>query len=149
MSRLKGWVAAFFFSIAGALVLGLSSVWLNIERMDLAYDLNKLEKELANRTALVSNSVSFEYNSDPILTVLDAGGRQIFNSKPLVAFISTGNRLLLEGPDDVLKMLALGADAVLVGRPLAIGAVGGAAEGVETVLRKMAEELRALSEPEA
>ena len=54
MSRLKGWVAAFFFSIAGALVLGLSSVWLNIERMDLAYDLNKLEKELANRTALVS-----------------------------------------------------------------------------------------------
>ncbi|HWR02971.1 MAG TPA: hypothetical protein VN419_03030 [Humidesulfovibrio sp.] len=54
MSRFKGWVAAFFFSIAGALVLGLSSVWLNIERMDLAYDLNKLEKELANRTALVS-----------------------------------------------------------------------------------------------
>lgn len=43
---------------------------------------------------------------------------------------------------DVLKMLALGADAVLVGRPLAIGAVGGAAEGVELVLQKMAEELR-------
>ena len=35
-------------------MLGLSSVWLNIERMDLAYDLNKLEKELANRTALVA-----------------------------------------------------------------------------------------------
>lgn len=51
---MKGWVAAFFCAIAGALVLGLSSVWLNIERMDLAYDLNKLEKELANRTALVS-----------------------------------------------------------------------------------------------
>ncbi len=54
MSRMKGWVAAFFCTIAGALILGLSSVWLNIERMDLAYDLNKLEKELANRTALVS-----------------------------------------------------------------------------------------------
>ncbi|MDP2847460.1 MAG: hypothetical protein Q8O35_04625 [Humidesulfovibrio sp.] len=51
---MKGWVTAFCGVIAIALVLGLSSVWLNIERMDLAYDLNKLEKELANRTALVS-----------------------------------------------------------------------------------------------
>jgi hypothetical protein len=54
MSRLRGWVLAFFCAIAGALVLGLSSVWLNIERMDLAYDLNKLEKELASRTALAA-----------------------------------------------------------------------------------------------
>ena len=54
MNALKGWVLAFFCAIAGALVLGLSSVWLNIERMDLAYDLNKLEKELANRTTLAS-----------------------------------------------------------------------------------------------
>lgn len=53
-AALKGWVLAFFCAIAGALVLGLSSVWLNIERMDLAYDLNKLEKELGARTALVS-----------------------------------------------------------------------------------------------
>ena len=44
---------------------------------------------------------------------------------------------------DVLKMLALGADAVLVGRPLAIGAVGGGADGVQLVLNKMAGELRA------
>ena len=54
MSRLRGWVLTFCCAIAGALVLGLSSVWLNIERMDLAYDLNKLEKELANRTTLAS-----------------------------------------------------------------------------------------------
>jgi cell division protein FtsL len=54
VSRVTGWVGAFFCAIAAVLVLGLSSVWLNIERMDLAYDLNKLEKELANRTALVS-----------------------------------------------------------------------------------------------
>lgn len=54
MSRVKGWVAAFFCAIAAVLVLGLSSVWLNIERMDLAYDLNKLEKELASRTTLVA-----------------------------------------------------------------------------------------------
>jgi hypothetical protein len=54
VSRFKGWVGAFFLAIAGVLVLGLSSVWLNIERMDLAYDLNKLEKELGNRTALAT-----------------------------------------------------------------------------------------------
>ncbi|MDR3640626.1 MAG: hypothetical protein P4L39_04830 [Humidesulfovibrio sp.] len=54
MSRVRGFVLTFFCAIAAALLLGLSSVWLNIERMDLAYDLNKLEKELADRTALAS-----------------------------------------------------------------------------------------------
>lgn len=44
---------------------------------------------------------------------------------------------------DVLKMLALGADAVLLGRPLAIGAVGGGLEGAGMVLNKLASELRA------
>jgi cell division protein FtsL len=54
MSRMRGFVLIFFCAIVTTLVLGLSSVWLNIERMDLAYDLNKLEKELADRTTLVS-----------------------------------------------------------------------------------------------
>jgi len=54
VNRAKGWVGGFFCAIAAVLVLGLSSVWLNIERMDLAYDLNKLEKELASRTALAA-----------------------------------------------------------------------------------------------
>lgn len=54
MAKLHGWVLAFFCAIACALVLGLSSVWLNIERMDLAYDLNKLEKELAARSSLAA-----------------------------------------------------------------------------------------------
>ncbi len=44
---------------------------------------------------------------------------------------------------DVLKMLALGADAVLVGRSVAIGAVGGGSNGVEFVIHKLAGELRA------
>ncbi len=44
---------------------------------------------------------------------------------------------------DVLKMLALGADAVLLGRPLAIGAVGGGVDGVEFVLNKFRAELSA------
>ena len=43
---------------------------------------------------------------------------------------------------DVLKMLALGAEAVLVGRPMAMVAVGGGKEGVAFLLRQYAEELR-------
>lgn len=42
---------------------------------------------------------------------------------------------------DVLKLLALGADAVLVGRPLAVGAFGAGAEGVAAILKKMQAEL--------
>lgn len=44
---------------------------------------------------------------------------------------------------DVLKYLALGADAVLVGRPLVIGAFGGGAAGVTFLLQKMRAELAA------
>lgn len=43
---------------------------------------------------------------------------------------------------DVLKMLALGAEAVLVGRPMAIAAVGGGKEGVTFLLNQYADELR-------
>jgi isopentenyl diphosphate isomerase/L-lactate dehydrogenase-like FMN-dependent dehydrogenase len=42
---------------------------------------------------------------------------------------------------DVLKMLALGADAVLVGRPTIRGAYGGGREGVALILKKMKNEL--------
>lgn len=42
---------------------------------------------------------------------------------------------------DVLKMLALGADLVLVGRPLLIAACGGGAEGVRLQLEALATEL--------
>jgi len=44
---------------------------------------------------------------------------------------------------DVLKLLALGAQAVLVGRPLVVGAVGGGAEGVALLLDAMRAELAA------
>jgi 4-hydroxymandelate oxidase len=39
-------------------------------------------------------------------------------------------------------MLALGADAVLIGRPLAIAAIGGGREAVTELLRKYTDELR-------
>lgn len=42
---------------------------------------------------------------------------------------------------DVLKLLALGADAVLVGRPLVVGAFGAGRDGVSLLLNKMRQEL--------
>lgn len=42
---------------------------------------------------------------------------------------------------DVFKMLALGADAVLIGRPIVIGAVGGYREGVAKVINEMKSQL--------
>ncbi|MCQ2586096.1 MAG: alpha-hydroxy-acid oxidizing protein [Treponema sp.] len=43
---------------------------------------------------------------------------------------------------DVFKCLALGADAVLIGRPYAIAAHGGRAEGVKLYTQIIAEELK-------
>jgi isopentenyl diphosphate isomerase/L-lactate dehydrogenase-like FMN-dependent dehydrogenase len=67
---------------------------------------------------------------------------------PHIAKVVKGKmKLLVDGGVrsgvDVLILLALGADAVLIGRPLAIGAVGGLSQGVELVLRALSDELRA------
>jgi isopentenyl diphosphate isomerase/L-lactate dehydrogenase-like FMN-dependent dehydrogenase len=43
---------------------------------------------------------------------------------------------------DVLKMLALGADAVMIGRPFSIATIGGQAEGVRTYIMQITNELR-------
>jgi isopentenyl diphosphate isomerase/L-lactate dehydrogenase-like FMN-dependent dehydrogenase len=43
---------------------------------------------------------------------------------------------------DVLKMLALGAEAAFIGRPMAAAAVGGGREGVAFLLNQYAEQLR-------
>lgn len=43
---------------------------------------------------------------------------------------------------DILKMLALGADAVLIGRPICIAAFGAGEEGVKFYLQEKARELR-------
>jgi isopentenyl diphosphate isomerase/L-lactate dehydrogenase-like FMN-dependent dehydrogenase len=42
---------------------------------------------------------------------------------------------------DVLKLLALGADAVLIGRPLVVAAFGGGREGVALMLNQFKNEL--------
>jgi 4-hydroxymandelate oxidase len=42
---------------------------------------------------------------------------------------------------DVLKMLALGADAVMIGRPLAVAVLGGGREGARFYLESLKSEL--------
>lgn len=42
---------------------------------------------------------------------------------------------------DVLKMVALGADAVMIGRPFSIAAVGGLTEGVRKYIETLRTEL--------
>ncbi len=42
---------------------------------------------------------------------------------------------------DILKMLALGADAVLIGRPFSIAVLGGGASGVEQYIKQLKTEL--------
>ncbi|SHI52648.1 FMN-dependent dehydrogenase [Lutispora thermophila DSM 19022] len=43
---------------------------------------------------------------------------------------------------DVFKMLALGADGVLIGRPYTVAAYGGGEEGVAFYTEKIGEELK-------
>jgi 4-hydroxymandelate oxidase len=43
---------------------------------------------------------------------------------------------------DVLKMLALGADAVLIGRPFVTASFGGQSEGVQTYINSIADDLK-------
>ncbi len=67
-----------------------------------------------------------------------AAGQAAGRAKSQIAVLVDGG---VRSGVDVLKMLALGADAVLVGRPLAIAAVGGGAEGVRLQLEEYAKQL--------
>lgn len=49
----RSWLPLFIVSLVAALALGLASVWMNIERMDLAYDLRKMEQERDSKSALL------------------------------------------------------------------------------------------------
>jgi len=64
----------------------------------------------------------------------------------IVAAVKGKIRIFVDGGirsgTDVLKMLALGAEAVLVGRPMAVAAVGGGKEGVTLLLNQFAEQLQ-------
>jgi isopentenyl diphosphate isomerase/L-lactate dehydrogenase-like FMN-dependent dehydrogenase len=64
---------------------------------------------------------------------------------PQVAEAARGMTVILDGGvrrgTDVLKALALGADAVLLGRPYVWALAVGGAAGVEAVIRQLAAEL--------
>jgi len=87
------------------------------------------------------------------IVVSNHGGRVLDHTPgtaevlPQIAAAVKGRlRILVDGGIrsgvDVLKMLALGAEAVLIGRPMAIVSVGGGPEGVTLLLNRYADELR-------
>ncbi|MDK2856202.1 MAG: hypothetical protein PWQ86_1415 [Bacillota bacterium] len=87
------------------------------------------------------------------IVVSNHGGRALDHTPgtaevlPAIARAVKGKLLLLADGGvrsgvDVLKFLALGADAVLVGRPVVWAAFGGGVEGVAALYAKLAEELK-------
>ncbi len=100
---------------------------------------------------------------DEALLAIDAGvdgivvsnhGGRVFDSAPatvevlpdIAAVVRKKTTLLVDGGirngNDVLKMLALGADGVMIGRPFSIAAVGGLQNGVEKYIAVLEQELK-------
>lgn len=48
------WGVSMAFSIVLLLVFGLGLVWLNIERVDMAYEINRLQRQIEDADALVA-----------------------------------------------------------------------------------------------
>jgi cell division protein FtsL len=53
-SLTREWAVSMAFSIVLLLVFGLGLVWLNIERVDMAYELNKMQRQIDETEALVA-----------------------------------------------------------------------------------------------
>lgn len=50
----KEWALSMIFSLVCFLALGLSLTWVNIERVDMAYELRRLQTEIDSQEALIS-----------------------------------------------------------------------------------------------
>lgn len=117
-------------------------------------------KKLANRPLIVKGILSVkgalkakEAGADAII-VSNHGGRVLDEclsgievlQEIVDALKGSGMRILVDGGFrsglDVFKALALGADGVLIGRPLSLAVIGDGAEGVKIYLEKIALELR-------
>jgi 4-hydroxymandelate oxidase len=98
-------------------------------------------------------SLAVRHGADAVV-VSNHGGRQLDGCLPtaevlpeVVAAIAGTAPVLVDGGircgADVLRALALGADAALIGRPYAWALAAGGQSAVETLLARFAEELRA------
>lgn len=87
------------------------------------------------------------------IVVSNHGGRVLDQCPPtasvleeIVDAVGDDMKILVDGGIrtgiDVFKAIALGADAVLIGRPFVVSVYGGAAEGVATYTEKLAAELK-------
>jgi len=61
----KEWAISMAFSIVLLLVFGLGLVWLNIERVDLAYELNKMQRQIDDVETL---SAKLEVERNTLIT---------------------------------------------------------------------------------
>ncbi len=64
-SNMSGWILGTILTAVTSLVLGLTLVWLNIERMDIAYGLQKLQVELDRDSA---HAAKLEVERDNLLS---------------------------------------------------------------------------------
>ena len=61
----KEWAISMAFSLALLLVFGLGLVWVNIERVDLAYELNKIQRQIDEMETL---SAKLEVERNTLVT---------------------------------------------------------------------------------
>lgn len=66
MSNATGtWILGLVLAAVSSLVLGLTLVWINIERVDMAYGLQKLQKEYDRQAA---HSAKLEVERDNLMS---------------------------------------------------------------------------------
>ena len=61
----KEWAISMAFSLALLLAFGLGLVWVNIERVDLAYELNKIQRQIDEMETL---SAKLEVERNTLVT---------------------------------------------------------------------------------
>jgi lactate 2-monooxygenase len=120
---------------------------------DLAWLRERTELPILVKGVLTAEDarIALEHGVDGIV-VSNHGGRQVdgavgaLDALPEVRdAVGSGTPVLLDSGirtgSDVLKALALGANAVLLGRPYAYGLAVGGQAGVEAVIRQLAAEI--------
>lgn len=151
---------------AGAVAIGIDVDAAGLVNMTRAGQL--VEPKTVDQIAGLAGTTSLPLILKGIMTVADAeaavaggaaaivvsnhGGRALDHTPGTAVVLpqiaaAVGSRLIVLADGgvrsgvDVLKMLALGARAVLVGRPLAIAAIGGGPAGVKLQLEALADDL--------